>query len=85
MSPLLLGIVPRCSELNVSLTEGGCLVGFCILQFGLILPAFQDPNDETPVNVCKTTPCYNPEDSHLHVRRRENKIITAKLIVKNVL
>jgi hypothetical protein len=27
---------------------------------------------ETSVNFYQTTRCYNPEDSHLHTRRREN-------------
>jgi hypothetical protein len=27
---------------------------------------------ETSVNFCQTTRRYNPEDSHLHTRRREN-------------
>jgi hypothetical protein len=27
---------------------------------------------ETSVNFYQTTSCYNPEDSHLHTRRREN-------------
>jgi hypothetical protein len=27
---------------------------------------------ETSVNFCQTTRSYNPEDSHLHTRRREN-------------
>jgi hypothetical protein len=27
---------------------------------------------ETSVNIYQTTPRYNPEDSHLHIRRREN-------------
>jgi hypothetical protein len=27
---------------------------------------------ETPINFYQTTRRYNPEDSHLHTRRREN-------------
>jgi hypothetical protein len=27
---------------------------------------------ETSVNLCQTTRRYNPEDSHIHTRRREN-------------
>jgi hypothetical protein len=27
---------------------------------------------ETSVNICHSTRCYSPEDSHLYTRRREN-------------
>jgi hypothetical protein len=29
-------------------------------------------SSETSVNFYQTTRCYNPEASHLHIRRREN-------------
>jgi hypothetical protein len=42
-----------------------------------VLAAAHRPDDggstsETSVNVYQTTRRYNPEDSHLHTRRREN-------------
>jgi hypothetical protein len=39
----------------------------------LIAPMMEAAStSETLVNFCQTTMRYNPEDSHLHTRRREN-------------
>jgi hypothetical protein len=39
-------------------------------MFTLMMEAAR--TSETLVNFYQTTWCYNPEDSHLHIHRREN-------------
>jgi hypothetical protein len=45
-------------------------MAFIIRVIALMMEAAS--SSETSVNFYRTTRCYNPEDSHIHARRREN-------------
>jgi hypothetical protein len=63
--------------LNLNRTEDGCLLGCCAVLSGRTLPTFHrcllPPSSRWRVlNFYQTTRRNDPEDSHLHARRREN-------------
>jgi hypothetical protein len=63
-------LVSGIMRLNIKVFEDGYLLGCPYSLIVLIIDA--GSTSETSVNFYQTTRGNNPEDSHLHTRRREN-------------